>query len=248
MSAMLRKIISTVLMATLLVLAGAPAAHARFLTPDTYDPWEEGVDTNRYSYSGNDAINKSDPNGHVPVCASSCIQPTTPEDLDNLQLGLDAAGFAGPFGPFADTLNTGISAIRGNWSDATVNAMAIIPIFGDAFKATKMGTKVIAHINDIKKTTSIWSNTKNLNSVENAFSHWKKHSSEFPELFNSKQYVDAAKKFISEPPSGTLTKIRPNGDKLFYNPKTNTFVATTKDGVPKTMFKPKNGKDYWKKQ
>jgi hypothetical protein len=64
MSAMLRKIIGTVLMATLLVLAGAPAAHARFLTPDTYDPWEEGVGTNRYSYSGNDPINGSDPNGH----------------------------------------------------------------------------------------------------------------------------------------------------------------------------------------
>ena len=37
----------------------------RFLTPDTYDPWEAGVGTNRYAYSGNDPINKSDPNGHA---------------------------------------------------------------------------------------------------------------------------------------------------------------------------------------
>jgi RHS repeat-associated protein len=37
----------------------------RFLTPDTYDPWEAGVGTNRYAYSGNDPINMSDPNGHT---------------------------------------------------------------------------------------------------------------------------------------------------------------------------------------
>jgi RHS repeat-associated protein len=36
----------------------------RFLTPDTYDPWEPSVDFNRYAYAGNDPINGSDPNGH----------------------------------------------------------------------------------------------------------------------------------------------------------------------------------------
>lgn len=37
---------------------------ARFLTPDTLDPWLPGVGTNRYSYSLNDPINKSDRSGH----------------------------------------------------------------------------------------------------------------------------------------------------------------------------------------
>lgn len=36
----------------------------RFVTPDWWDVIEEGVGTNRYAYSGNDPINKSDPNGH----------------------------------------------------------------------------------------------------------------------------------------------------------------------------------------
>ncbi|MFD9901616.1 RHS repeat domain-containing protein, partial [Mesorhizobium sp. NPDC059025] len=37
----------------------------RFISPDNWDPTLPGVGTNRYAYSGNDPVNKSDPNGHV---------------------------------------------------------------------------------------------------------------------------------------------------------------------------------------
>ena len=37
---------------------------ARFISPDWWDPHLKGVGTNRYTYSGNDPINKSDRNGH----------------------------------------------------------------------------------------------------------------------------------------------------------------------------------------
>jgi len=37
----------------------------RFIQPDTWDPTEPGVGTNRYAYADNDPINKSDPNGHA---------------------------------------------------------------------------------------------------------------------------------------------------------------------------------------
>lgn len=40
-------------------------AIGRFLSPDWWDPQKEGVGTNRYAYSDNDPINKSDPNGHA---------------------------------------------------------------------------------------------------------------------------------------------------------------------------------------
>jgi RHS repeat-associated protein len=40
---------------------------ARFLNPDTFDPSQAGVGTNRYAYSGNDPINGSDPSGHLYV-------------------------------------------------------------------------------------------------------------------------------------------------------------------------------------
>jgi Restriction endonuclease fold toxin 7 len=90
MSAMLRKVIGTVLMATLLVLAGAPAVQARFLTPDTYDPWEEGVGTNRYSYSGDDPINNSDPNGHNDIGHNGGppLDLAGPEDTPEFNTGL----------------------------------------------------------------------------------------------------------------------------------------------------------------
>ncbi|MBY3136109.1 RHS repeat-associated core domain-containing protein [Rhizobium laguerreae] len=39
-------------------------AFGRFVSPDDWDPTQEGVGTNRYSYSENDPVNKSDPNGH----------------------------------------------------------------------------------------------------------------------------------------------------------------------------------------
>jgi RHS repeat-associated protein len=37
---------------------------ACFISPDTWDPMQEGVGFNRYAYAGNDPINNSDPNGH----------------------------------------------------------------------------------------------------------------------------------------------------------------------------------------
>jgi RHS repeat-associated protein len=39
----------------------------RFLTPDTWDVMQQGVDINRYAYAGNDPVNMSDPNGHAFV-------------------------------------------------------------------------------------------------------------------------------------------------------------------------------------
>jgi hypothetical protein len=89
-----------------------------------------------------------------------------------------------------------------------------------------------------KAAVPIWTATKEKAAVENAFHHWKKHGADFPELLNSKQYVEATKKFTESPPIGTLTKIRSNGDNIFYHPSTNTFAITSQEGIPRTMYKP----------
>ena len=96
-------------------------------------------------------------------------------------------------------------------------------------------------------SSSIWSSSKSLTSVENAFGHWQKHSAEFPELANAKQYVEAAQAMATNPPSGALTKMR-GTDTLIYDPSTNIFLVSTVDGVPRTMFKPLDGINYWNRQ
>lgn len=84
----------------------------------------------------------------------------------------------------------------------------------------------------------LWTSTKSKTAVENAFAHWKKHGAEFSQIQNAKQYIESAKGFFSNPPAGTLTKVRSNGEKVFYNPTSNTFGVQAADGAPKTMFQP----------
>ncbi len=71
------------------------------------------------------------------------------------------------------------------------------------------------------------------------------------EAFGSKtvdQFILKAHAFVGHPPKGTLTLTRKNGDTLFYDPKANVFAVASKDGAPRTMFKPDDGMDYWEKQ
>jgi pyocin large subunit-like protein len=71
------------------------------------------------------------------------------------------------------------------------------------------------------------------------------------EAFGAKsvdQFVLKAHAFVGHPPKGTLTLTRKNGDTLFYDPKGNVFAVASKDGAPRTMFKPDDGMDYWQKQ
>jgi hypothetical protein len=94
----------------------------------------------------------------------------------------------------------------------------------------------------------IWTPGRPGDPVQNAFKHWQDHGSEFPEFVNAKQYVEGTWDFITNPPAGTLTKTRPNGDVLFYHPATNTFAVQSGSGAPRTMFRPTNGINYWNSQ
>lgn len=94
----------------------------------------------------------------------------------------------------------------------------------------------------------IWTRRRKITEIRNAYKHWEKHGHEFPEIKNAKQYVDAAHDFMNTPPDGTLTKIRDNGDELFYHPETNIFASRSKDNAPQTMFKPTDKMDYWNDQ
>lgn len=100
----------------------------------------------------------------------------------------------------------------------------------------------------IRNFHGIWSRTKKYTRVGNAFKHWVDHGKQFPEFKNAKQYVEAAWNFLHNPPAGTLMHTRINGEIIRYNPITNTFGVLGRDGIPKTMFKPENGWEYWLRQ
>jgi len=129
-----------------------------------------------------------------------------------------------------------------------VSAVAAPETAGASLAGEEVGSEMIAAGRAIKGESSIWSATKKLSGVENAFEHWGNHGDEFPEYGNAKQYVEGAHEFFSNSPEGTLMKSRENGDTLFYHPESNTFGVTNSNGVPRTMFRPIEGMDYWLKQ
>lgn len=81
---------------------------------------------------------------------------------------------------------------------------------------------------------------RGLSGPQNALEHFKKHGHEFGHV-NAKQYVDATHAFTKHPPAGTLTKVRPNGDTVFFHAGSDTFAVVDRTGTPRTMFKPDPG-------
>ena len=84
----LRHSVSVVLLNLVFVIALVAAttpASARFLQPDAYDPWAEGVGTNRYAYAQDDPINNSDPNGHCSQLLGDTCGVDTPTSYGLLQ-------------------------------------------------------------------------------------------------------------------------------------------------------------------
>ncbi|MEN5145457.1 S-type pyocin family protein [Brevundimonas diminuta] len=64
----------------------------------------------------------------------------------------------------------------------------------------------------------------------------------------AEDYLVKVRAFTENTPRGTETVKRPNGDTLFYQASTNTFAVVDRNGVPRTMFKPDDGADYWARQ
>ncbi|ESQ73577.1 hypothetical protein [Asticcacaulis sp. AC402] len=93
----------------------------------------------------------------------------------------------------------------------------------------------------------LWSKNRKYSAYENATYHFEKHGAAFGAV-SYDDWVGKVHGFIHSPPKGTQTLRRRNGDTLFYDPKGNVFAVMTKQGAPRTMFRPDNGAAYWQKQ
>jgi hypothetical protein len=65
------------------------------------------------------------------------------ENLDGLQTWLDLAGLIPGFGEPFDAANAVINAARGNWGQASLSAISVVPVLGDAIgKGGKLGVYI----------------------------------------------------------------------------------------------------------
>ena len=65
---------------------------------------------------------------------------------------------------------------------------------------------------------------------------------------SAEEFLEKVTAFTRNPPQGTETATRPNGDTLLYQASTNTFAVVARDGTARTMFKPDDGPTYWAAQ
>ncbi len=93
----------------------------------------------------------------------------------------------------------------------------------------------------------LWSSNSKYSADDNAHYQFGKHGGEIgaPDY---EAFVAAVHAFVHNPPAGTETVARRNGDTLFYNARQNVFAVMTKDGAPRTLFRPYDGAAYWDKQ
>jgi len=93
----------------------------------------------------------------------------------------------------------------------------------------------------------IWAANRRHSATENAQYQFSRNGQDFGAATET-DYVAKVHAFVENPPSGAETIDRPNGDKLIYDAKSNVFAVVSRDGAPRTMFKPRDGATYWNEQ
>lgn len=93
----------------------------------------------------------------------------------------------------------------------------------------------------------LWSKNRKYSALENATYHYEKHGRALG-ADSYEAWLAMVHGFIHNPPKGTETIKRNNGDTLFYNPSQNLFAVMTKAGAPRTLFRPESGVAYWQEQ
>lgn len=91
-----------------------------------------------------------------------------------------------------------------------------------------------------------WSSNRRFTSEQNAQRAFKRNGAAFG-VTTVDAFVAKAHVFVTRPPKGAQILTRANGDRLIYDPASNVFAVATREGAPRTMFKPDEGAAYWEK-
>ena len=92
-----------------------------------------------------------------------------------------------------------------------------------------------------------WAANKRHGAEDNAQYQFGKNGADFGAA-SENDYITKVHAFVESPPASAETVNRKNGDRLIYDARSNTFAVVTKEGAPRTMFKPRDGAAYWAQQ
>ena len=93
----------------------------------------------------------------------------------------------------------------------------------------------------------MWSENRAHSAKENAEYHFEQAGGDLGAK-TLDDFLTKVHRFGDHPPPGTLKLVRANGDRLLYDPKANLFAVFTRQGAPRTVFKPNDGMSYWTEQ
>jgi hypothetical protein len=77
----------------------------------------------------------------VPSNSASCKEHKSLSTLDIVHGALDIAGFIPVLGAIPDGINAGIYAVEGDWVNAGISVVAMVPLWGDGVKLASIGGK-----------------------------------------------------------------------------------------------------------
>jgi len=111
--------------------------------------------------TGNDVVSDTDPDPDIaPIILDEVVVVGEKKKSSNwlnwVQTGLDVVGFIPVVGEVADALNAVIFLAQGDYINAGISAIAIIPIIGDAGKIVRLGAKLDNFIDSVNGISGVY--------------------------------------------------------------------------------------------
>ena len=144
----------------------------------------------------------------------------------------------------------GASAVASRDHSTTTDVtMASLPASSGSASARRDAPAVDPRTQPVRQVGGkpVWAANRQSTADEAAAANFERNGADFGAR-SVDDWVTKVHAFVDDPPRGVATIKRANGDVLFYDAKANVFAVATKDGAPRTMFKPREGAAYWDKQ